>query len=39
MEMFLEIDILKFAELTSLSWIFMEYEMLYTEKNDSHECA
>jgi hypothetical protein len=32
MEMFSEIDILKFAELTLLSWIFMEYEILYKEK-------
>jgi hypothetical protein len=31
MEMFLEVNTLKFAELTLLSWIFMEYEMLYTE--------
>ena len=39
MEMFPEIDILKFAELTLLSWIFMDYEILYIEKNNSRECA
>ena len=32
MEMFSEIVILMFAELTLLSWIFMEYEMSYTDK-------
>lgn len=31
MEMFLEVNTPKFAELTLLSWIFMEYEMSYTE--------
>jgi hypothetical protein len=39
MEMFSEIDILKFVELTLLSWIFVEYEILYTEKKYFRECA